>query len=85
MSDKTKNFIKDMWLHSQNTGSKLTPEKVHQEIPTQRDNSSGHKIFQPHECATVNQIRYRFRKLGKECEVPNKQQLIAEVIQENKE
>ena len=78
MSDRTKNFIKDMWLHSQNTGSKLTPEQVHQQMPTQRDNSSGHKIFQPHEYATVNQIKYHFRKLGKEYEVTNKQQLIAE-------
>ena len=85
MSDKAKNFIKDVWLHSQNTGSKLTAEQVHQEMRTQRDNSSGHKIFQPHEYAAVNQIKYRFRKLGKENEVTNKQQLIAEPIQENKE
>ena len=85
MSDKTKNFIKDMWLHSQNTGPKLTPEQIHQEMRTQRDSSSGHEIFQPHEYATVNQIKYLFRKLLKEYEVTNKQQLIAELIQENKE
>ena len=29
MSDKTKNFIKDIWLHSQNTGPKQAPEQVH--------------------------------------------------------
>ena len=85
MSDKTKNFIKGMWLHSQNTGSKLTPEQVRQQMRTQRGNSSGHKIFQPHEYATVNQIKYRFHKLGKEYEVTNKQLLIVELIQENKE
>ena len=85
MRDKTKNFIKDMWLHSQNTGSKLTLEQVHQQMHTQRDNSSGHKIFQPHDYATVNQIKYHFRELGKEYEVTNKQQLVAELTQENKE
>ena len=74
-----------MWLHSQNTGSKFTPEQVHQEMRIQRDNSSGHKIFQPHEYATVNRIKYRSRKLGKEYEVTNKQQFIGEFTQENTE
>ena len=85
MRDKKKIFIKDRWLHSQNTGSKLTPEQVHQQMRRRMDNSSGHKIVQPHEYVTVNQIKYRFRKLRKEYEVTSKQQLIAELIQENKE
>ena len=74
-----------MWLYTQNTGSKLTPEQLQQELRTQRNNSSGHKTSQPNEYAIINRIKYRFRKLGKEYEVTNKQQLIAELIQENKE
>jgi hypothetical protein len=85
MSEKTKTFIEDMWLNSQKSGSKLTPEQVQQQIRSQRDNSNGTKLFQPHEYATKNQIKFRFRKLGTKYGVTAKEELIAELIKENAE
>ena len=52
---------------------------------SKRDKNTGDKLFQPHEYPTINQIKYRFRKLGAKYEITNKQQLIDELIEENKE
>lgn len=83
MSEKTKTFIDELWTNSQKTRSKLTPEQVLQQLRAQRDNNSGNKLFQPSEYATINQIKYRFRKLGVKYGVTAKQELIAELIEEN--
>ena len=85
MSEKTKSFIDELWINSQKTRSKVTPEQVLQQLRTQRDNNSGNKLFQPGEYATINQIKYRFRKLGAKYGVTAKQELIAEIIEENDE
>ena len=49
----------------------------------QRDGSNGKKLFQPHEYANINQIKYRFRKLATKYEVTAKQELIDELMEEN--
>ena len=50
---------------------------------SQRDGSNDKKLFQPHEYATINQIKYRFRKLAAKYEVTAKQELIDELMKEN--
>ena len=74
-----------MWVNSQKNRSKLTPELVQQQMRSQRDSNNDKKLFQPHEYATINQIKYRFRKLAAQHEVTAKQELIAELIEENAE
>ena len=83
MSEKAKTFIEDMWVESQKKRSKITPELVQQQMRSQRDGSNGKKLFQPHEYATINQIKYRFRKLAAKYEVTAKQELIDELMEEN--
>ena len=83
MSEKAKTFIEDMWVESQKKCSKITPELVQQQMRSQRDGSNGKKLFQPHEYATINQIKYRFRKLAAKYEVTAKQELIDELMEEN--
>ena len=83
MSEKAKSFIEDMWVESQKKRSKITPELVQPQIPSQRDGSNDKKLFQCHEYATINQIKYRFRKLAAKYEVAAKQELIDELMQEN--
>ncbi|CAF4389073.1 unnamed protein product [Rotaria sp. Silwood2] len=85
MNVKTKTFIENIWLKSQETRVKLTLEQVQQQMRTQRDQSTGDKLFQPHEYATTNQIKYRFQKLGAEYGITAKQELIADLIDENVE
>jgi hypothetical protein len=85
MSEKTKTFIDELWTNSQKTRSKVTPEQVLQQTRNQRDNNSGNKLFQPSEYPTINQIKYRFRKLGVKHGVTAKQELIAELIEANVE
>jgi hypothetical protein len=82
MGEPVKNFIEQMWLDSLKTSSRITAEKVQEQIRTKRDNN-GTKLFQTHEYPTVNQIKYRFRKLNEKHGVSAKQQLIAELIDEN--
>jgi hypothetical protein len=42
--------------------SKLTAQQIQQHIRTKRD-TNGDKLFQTHEYATLNQIKYRCRKI----------------------
>ena len=83
MSEKTKKFIEDMWVESHKTRSKLTPESVQQQMRSQRDTTNDTKLFQTHEYATINQIKYQFRKLAVKYEVTAKEELIAELMEEN--
>ena len=83
MNVKTKTFIEDMWVESQKTRPKLTPELMQQKIHSQRDNAKDKKLFQPQEYATTNQIKYQFRKLAAKYEVTAKEELIAELMEEN--
>ena len=83
MSKKTKTFIEDMWVESQKKRSKITPERLQQQMRSQPDGSNDKKIFQPHEYATINLIKYRFRKLAANYEVTAKQQLIDEHMEIN--
>lgn len=83
ISQKTKTFIEDIWTNSQKTRSKLTAEQVQQKMRTQRNDRNGNKLFEPHEYATVNQIKYQFRKLAAKYGVISKQELITEIIEEN--
>ena len=63
ISDKVKNFIEKLWVDSQEARSKLTTEQIQQQIRAKRD-SNGVKHFQTNKYPTLNQIKYRFRKLG---------------------
>ena len=83
MNEKTKAFIEYMWIQSQKTRSKLTPELVQQKMRSQRDNANDKKLFQPQEYATINQIKYQCRKLAAKYEVTAKEELIAELMEEN--
>ena len=83
MNEKTKTFIEDMWVEPQKIRSKLTPELMQQKICSQRDNANDKKLFQPQEYATINQIKYQFRKLAAKYEVTAKEELIAEFMEEN--
>jgi len=85
LSENIKRFIETIWLDSQSIRSKLTPEQVQQQIRTKRDNSTGKKLFQPSQYATINQIKYHLRKLGAKHGVTAKEKLIAELIEENLE
>lgn len=82
--EKTKKFIEDKWVDSQKTLSKLTPEAIQQQIRSQRDNNNK-KLFEPHEYATINQIKYRFRKIAAKYEVIAKEELISELMEDNTE
>ena len=83
MSEKTKKFIEDMWVESQKTRSKLTPELVQQQMRSQRDNADDKKLFQPHEYTTTNQIKYQCRKLAIKYELTAEEELTAELMEEN--
>ena len=78
MSETTKNFIEDVWVESQKTRSKLTHELVQQQIRSQRDNANDKKLFQPHEYATTNQLKYQFRKSAVKYEVTVKEEHMEE-------
>ena len=84
MSDKVKNFLEKVWLDSQESRSKLNIQQVLQQIRTKRD-MNGEKLFQPHEYPTVNQIKYRTRKISKKHGVTAQQELMAEIIELNTE
>lgn len=85
LSESIKRFIENMWLDSLNTRTKLTPEQVQQQIRTKKDDSTGKKLFQPNQYATINQIKYHLRKLSAKHGVTAKEQLIAQLIEENTE
>ena len=72
-----------MWVESQKTRSKLTPQLIQQKIRSQRDNANDKKLFQPQEYATINQSKYQFRKLAAKYEVTAKEELMAELMEEN--
>lgn len=84
MGDKVKDFIEQLWLDSQKIRSKLTAEQIQQQIRTKRE-TNGDKLFQTHEYATINQIKYRFRKLADKHGITAKQQLIDEITNDNVE
>ena len=83
MCEKTKKFVEDIWVDSQKTQSKLTSEAVQQQIRS-RDNNNK-KLFEPHQYVTINQIKYRFRKLAANYEVIEKEELISQLMEDNTE
>ncbi|CAF3729679.1 unnamed protein product [Rotaria socialis] len=85
MSEKTINFIEDISLNSHKNGSKLTPDQVQHQIRTQRDHRKVQKLFRSQEYPTINQIKYHFRILGLKHGVTAKQELIAELFEQNAE
>ena len=74
-----------MWVKSQKTRSKLTPELVQQQMHSQRDNTNHRKLFQPHEYAVTNQIKYQFRKLAVEYKVAAEEDFIGELMKQNRD
>ena len=72
-----------MRVESQKICSKRTSELVQQQMPSQRDNANDKKLFQSYEYAAPNQIKYQFRKLAVEYEVAAKEEIIAELMEEN--
>jgi hypothetical protein len=82
VSAKVENFIENLWLNSQETQSKLTPEQIQQQIRTNRD-ANGDKLFQLPECPTLGQIKYRCRKMKKKHGINTQQELINELTQMN--
>lgn len=83
LTENIKAFIEDMWLDSQRTRSKLTPEQVQQQIRNERDKTTGKKLFQSTQYATLNQIKYHIRKLGTKHGITAKDKLIEELVEEN--
>ena len=84
MTDQVKNFIEKFWLNSQETRSKLTPQQIQQQIRTIRD-ANGDKHFQTCDYPTLNQIKYRCRKICQKYGVTAKEELIAELLPSNLE
>jgi hypothetical protein len=82
MSDNVKNFIEKLWLDSQQSRSRLTVQQMQQQIRTKRD-PNGEKLFQTHEYPTLNQIKYRSRKIAQKHGVTPKVQLLAEIMELN--
>jgi hypothetical protein len=84
MSDQVKNYLEKLWLDSQESRSKLNIQQMQQQIRTKRD-GNGEKLFQPHEYPTLNQIKYRTRKISQKYGVTAQQELMADVIELNTE
>ena len=84
MTDQGKNFIEKFWLNSQETRSKLTLQQIQQQIRTTRD-ANGEKLFQTFDYPTLNQIKYRCRKICQKYGVTAKEELIAELLHSNLE
>ena len=80
MSEKVKNHMEKLWLDSQKSHSKLTPQQIQQQIRTKRD-ENGEKLFQTNEYPTLSQIKYRSRKIAQKHGVTSKNELIAELIE----
>ena len=62
-----------MWVESQKTRPKLTPELVPQEMRSRRHNANDMKLFKSHKYSITNQIKYQFRKSAVEYEVTAKE------------
>ena len=84
MNEKVKSYIEELWLDSRKSHSKLTPQQIQQQIRTKRDDN-GKKLFQTNEYPTLNQIKYRSRKIAQKHGVTFKNELIAELIEMNTE
>ena len=84
MSENVKNFIEKLWLHSQKSHSKLTSQKIQQQIRLKCDDNE-EKLFQTNEYPTLNQIRYRSRKTAQKHGATSKNELITELIEMNTE
>lgn len=84
MGINVKNFIEKLWIDSQESHLKLTPQQVQQQIRAKRD-QNGQKIFQTHEYPTLNQIKYRWRKIAQEHGITPKYELMAELMENNVE
>ena len=84
MTDQVKNFIEKFWLNSQEKRSKLTPQQIRQRIRTTRD-ANGDRLFQTCDYPTLNQIKYRCRKICQKYDVTAKEELIAELLEINVE
>ena len=82
MTDQAKNFIEKLWINSQETRSKLTPQQIQQQIRTKRD-ANGDKLFQTYDYPTLNQIKYRCRKICQKYDITAKEELIAELLETN--
>ena len=80
MSDKIKNYIEKMWLESQESRSKFNVQQIQQRIRSERD-AHGEKLFQTHEYPTLNQIKYRTRKISMKYGVTAQQELITDLIE----
>ena len=84
MSEKVKNFIEKLWLNSQKSHSKFTPQQIQQQIRTKRDDN-GEKLSQTNEYPTLSRIKYQSRKIAQTHGVTSKNELITELIEMNSE
>ena len=75
MSENVKNFFEKLWLDSQKSHSKLTPQQIQQQIRTKRDDNE-EKLFQTNEYPMLSQIKYRSRKIAQKHGVTSKNELI---------
>ena len=82
MTDQVKNLIEKLWLDSQETRSKLTPQQIQQQIRTKR-NANGDKLFQTYDYPTLNQIKYLCRKICQKYDTTAKEELITELLETN--
>ena len=56
MSEKVKQFIENVWVESQITRSKITPELVQQQMHSLRNNGNDKKLFQPSNSTSMRQF-----------------------------
>lgn len=82
LSERVKSYIEELWRESINTHSRITPEGTLEKMRKKLD-INGKKFFEKQEYPSKNQIQYQFRKLNQEHNVSLKQQLIAEIIDDN--
>lgn len=82
VTDNVKDYMKQLWLESQQSHSKLTVERIQQQIRTKRG-KNGEKLFQTHEYLTHSQIKYRLRQIALQHGVTPRDELIAELTELN--
>ena len=82
VTDNVKDYMKKLWLASQQSHSRLTAEQIQQQIRTKRG-ENGQKLFQTHEYPTLSQIKYRLRQIALQHGVTPRDELIAELTELN--
>ncbi len=84
MNTNVKNLIDEFWLDSRKAGHRLTAQHIQQHI-RMKTNTDGTRVFKSDEYPTLNQIRYRMRKVSQKYGITPQQELIDELTEINVE